>query len=126
MTKSPLLTLLILVLILVIPIVLVFLDRLRMDLAAIIMAVALGVAQILGFGLLGPANTPSAAVKAISGFSLPVVFTLVALFIMTRVLDRSGVTRWIAFGLIRLGGNNETIFNRGFHSHDRVFVINHE
>ena len=114
MAESSLVTLLILILILVIPIVLVFLDRLRMDLAAIIMAVALGVAQILGFGLLGPANTPSAAVKAISGFSLPVVFTLMALFIMTRVLDQTGVTRWIAFRLIRLGGNNETILIGAF------------
>lgn len=114
MTETSLVPLLILVLILIVPIVLVFLDRLRMDLAALIMAVALGTMQLLGFGMLGPSNSPSEAVKAISGFSQPVVFTLIALFIMTRVLDRSGVTRWIAFRLIRLGGNNETILIGAF------------
>jgi len=114
--NTPFFTMLLFALILIIPIVLVIVNRLRMDLAAIIMAVALGLAQILGFGMLGAVNTPGDSVKSISGFGQPVVFTLIALFIMTRVLDRTGVTRWIAFRLIRLGGNNESVLIGAFTS----------
>lgn len=108
------LTVIILFLIVIIPLVLVFLNRLRMDVAALIMAVCLGILQLAGMGMLGPANTPGDAVKAISGFSQPVVLTLIALFIMTRVLDKSGLTRWLAFRLIRLGGSNETFLIAAF------------
>ncbi|MHB8135945.1 MAG: SLC13 family permease [Anaerolineaceae bacterium] len=114
MDQTPLFPILILILLLTIPLLLVFLNRLRLDLAALIMAVGLGLSQLLGLGMLGPANTPSDAVKAISGFSQPVVLTLISLFIMTQVLDRSGVTRWIAFRLVRLGGNNTTILIGAF------------
>lgn len=108
------LTILLLFLILIIPLVLVFLNRLRMDVAALIMAVMLGLLQLFGMGMLGPVHSPADAVKAISGFSQPVVLTLIALFIMTRVLDKSGLTRWLAFRLVRLGGNNESILIAAF------------
>ena len=98
---------LLLVAIICVPLALVILNRLRMDLAALVMAVSLGVLQLLGVGILGLANAPQEAVKAVSGLSQPVVVTLLALFIMTRGLDKSGVTRWIAQKLIKLGGHSE-------------------
>lgn len=97
----------ILCIVVVVPFILVGLNRLRIDLAALLIATLLGLGQFLGLALLGPANTPAAAIKAISGFSEPVVITLLSLFILTRALDRSGVTRWIARRLIRLGGQSE-------------------
>ncbi len=96
-----------LILIVAIPLTLVVIGKLRMDLAAIFMAVALGIFQAAGAAMLGPASTPSAAAKAIEGFGQPVVITLLALFILTQALDKSGVTRWIARKVIQIGGNRE-------------------
>ena len=39
-------------------------------------------------------------------FSQSVVITLIALFILTRGLEKSGVTRWIAQSIVRTGGSN--------------------
>ncbi len=93
--------------VLVIPIILVITDRLRVDVAAILIAVVLGLAQYLGMGIFGPPNTPNDAVQAISGFSQPTVLTLLGLFIVTRCLDRTGVTRWIARRILAVGGTSE-------------------
>lgn len=98
---------LLLFVILVVPLGLVIANRLRMDLAAMIMAAALGILQLLGVGVLGPAGSPKDAINAISGFSQPVVITLLSLFIITRGLDKSGVTRWIARRVLKVGGQNE-------------------
>lgn len=106
MSPSEIIALAALLLILIIPLTLVLLNRLRIDVAALIMAVSLGAMQLLGYAMLGPANTPKDAVKAISGFGEPVVITLLALFIITHGLDKSGVTRRIAFQLIRIGGGH--------------------
>ena len=106
MSPSEIIALVALLLILFIPLTLVLLNRLRIDVAALIMAVSLGVMQLLGYAMLGPANTPKDAVKAVSGFGEPVVITLLALFIITHGLDKSGVTRRIAFQLIRIGGGH--------------------
>lgn len=95
------------ILVLAVPLVFVFLNRLREDVAALLMAVLLGIAQALGLGVLGPAGTPDNASKALSGFGTPEVLTLVALFIITACLDKFGVTRWIASSLLRIGGNSE-------------------
>lgn len=95
-----------LVIILVIPLAFVMVNRLRMDLAALLMAILLGALQFAGLGMLGPAHTPQDAAKAISGFSQSVVITLISLFILTRGLEKSGVTRWIARQIIRLGGKS--------------------
>jgi len=94
-----------LIAIILIPIVFVIWGRLRMDLAALLMAACLGILQFTGLGMLGPVNTPQDAIKVLSGFSQPVVISLIALFILTRGLEKSGVTRWIAERVIRLGGN---------------------
>ena len=98
---------LLLVVVVAVPLVLVSLNRLRMDVAALLIAVLLGVAQFLGLGMLGAARAPAEAVQAIAGFSQPVVVTLLALFILTRGMDKSGITRWIARHLLRLGGSSE-------------------
>ncbi len=96
---------LILLAVLFIPLVLVFTNRLRIDLAALLMAVSLGVLQFAGFGILGPAGTPDAARKILSGFGQPIILILISLFILTRVLEKSGVTRWIAWQLLRVSGD---------------------
>lgn len=95
-----------LIIILVVPLASVMMNRLRLDLAALLMAILLGILQFAGLALLGPAHTPQDAVKAISGFGQPVVITLISLFVITRGLDKSGITRWIAHQMIRLGGKN--------------------
>lgn len=96
-----------LIIVVAVPLIFVSRNRLRMDLAALLIALILGVGQFLGLGLLGPEHTPQAAIKAISGLSEPAVLTLLSLFIITRSLDKSGVTRWIARRLIDLGGRSE-------------------
>ncbi len=89
------------------PLIFVAANRLRMDLAGLIIAALLGALQFFGLGMLGPAGTPQAATQALSGFAQPVIITLISLFILTRGLDKSGVTRWIAARVIALGGNSE-------------------
>lgn len=96
-----------LIIVVAVPLIFVSRNRLRMDLAALLIALILGLGQFLGLGVLGPEHTPQAAIKAISGLSEPAVLTLLSLFIITRSLDKSGVTRWIARRLIDLGGRSE-------------------
>ncbi|CAN5582960.1 SLC13 family permease [soil metagenome] len=95
------------VLVLLIPLALVFMGRLREDVAALMMAALLGLAQFFGMGVLGPAHTPEAASKALTGFGTPEVITLLSLFILTYCLDKYGVTRGIASRLLKIGGRSE-------------------
>jgi di/tricarboxylate transporter len=95
------------IVIIILPLLLVTMNRLRVDVAALLIAAALGVAQLLGFGILGAPNTPGDAAKSISGLSQPVVVTLFGLFIITRCLDKTGVTRWIARRLLAIGANSD-------------------
>ncbi len=81
--------------------------KLRADLAALSLAVLLGLAQFAGLGVLDAPSSPGGALKAISGFGQPVVITLLSLFIITRCLEKTGVTRLLARGLLRLGGASE-------------------
>jgi len=103
MTFAPLF----LIIIVAIPLILVTRNRLRADLAALLIAVILGLGQFLGLGLLGPEHTPQDAIKAFSGLSEPAVLTLISLFIITQSLDKSGVTRWIAHRITYLGSRSE-------------------
>jgi len=96
-----------LIVVVAIPLVLVSLDRLRIDVAALLIAVVLGTAQFLGMSILGAAHTSGDAIKAISGLSQPVVLTLLSLFIITHGLDKSGITCWIARYLLKIGGHSE-------------------
>lgn len=103
-------TIWLLLLIVLIPILLVAFNKIRMDLAALLIAALLGIFQLAGFGMLGPANTPADASKAITGFSQPVIITLIALFILTSSLEKSGVPRWLASRLVRIGGENPATY----------------
>ncbi len=94
-------------LVLAIPLTLVFMNRLREDVAALLMAALLGIAQVLGLPVLGPAGQADAAGRALTGFGTPEVIALMALFILTACLDKYGVTRWIAGKLLSLGGKSE-------------------
>lgn len=89
------------------PLVLVVRDRLRPDLAALLIALTLGLGQLSGLALFGPRDTPEAAVEAFSGFSEPVVLTLLSLFIVTYSLQKSGATSWLARRILRIGGQSE-------------------
>lgn len=91
----------------VIPLPFIFTNRLREDVGALLIAAVLAVAQTLGLGVLGPPGTPGDASKAISGFAQPVVITLLSLFALTRCLDKTGVTRWMAQRVLAIGGRSE-------------------
>ncbi len=97
------LSILLLVLTAGIPLFLVVMNKLRMDIAGLLIAVLLGVYQLLGLQILGPAHTPINAIRSISGFSQPVVITLIALFIFTFALEKTGITRWLAQYIIGWG-----------------------
>jgi di/tricarboxylate transporter len=90
-----------------IPLIFVVMNRMRVDVAALVMAAVLGLAQFSGMGVLGPAHHPDDAVEAIAGLSQPVVIILISLFIITRSLERTGVTRWLAGHALAIGGHSE-------------------
>lgn len=94
--------------VLFVPLTLVFTGKLREDIAALVMAGSLGLAQFFGMGVLGPAHSPDDATKALTGFGTPEVLTLLSLFILTFCLDKYGVTRGIAKKLLTIGGKSES------------------
>lgn len=71
-------------------------EVLRADLVALLVLIALGVSGVL---------TPQ---EALSGFSRSAVITIIAIFILTEGLDRTGVTHTLAEWLVRLGGSTES------------------
>ena len=81
--------------VIIIPLTLVVLNRWRVDVAALFMMVVLGLAQYLGFSILGDASSPQQTLLAISGFGQPVVVTLIGLFILTQALTNNGVMLWL-------------------------------
>ena len=91
-----------------VPLLLVWLGRWRVDLAALFMIVSMGTAQFLGLGILGRAGSPQDTLLAISGFSQPVVVTLIALFILTQSLTNNGVMIWLGQRLATAGANSES------------------
>lgn len=98
----------IVVIALIAPLALVALNRLRSDVAALLIVIMLSAAQWVGFGVLGKPSTPGDAIKAIAGFGQPVVMTLISLFIILRALDKTGITRWLAQRLLTVGGASES------------------
>jgi len=88
-----------------IPLGLVFRKIIRLDIAALLIAACLGIFQVLGFQVLGPAHTPSNAIRAISGFSLPVVITIISLTIVTTALEKTGVINKLSTKVINASGN---------------------
>ncbi|MBK8137376.1 MAG: hypothetical protein IPK52_16435 [Chloroflexi bacterium] len=53
------------------PLALAFVDRMRMEVAALLIAAILGIAQFLGMATLGAPNTPSEANRVLIGLSQP-------------------------------------------------------
>lgn len=77
--------------------IIVFITQIiRPDLAALLLLVALGATQLL---------TPQ---QTFSGFGRSAVITILALFILTNALHRTGVTRHLGAGLLRLAGGGQT------------------
>lgn len=101
-------TQILLILVVAIPLLLVALDRIRMDLAALAIATLLGLMQFAGLEMLGKAGAPAEALKAVSGFGQPVIIILISLFMITRGLENIGITRWVADQILQAGGNSET------------------
>jgi di/tricarboxylate transporter len=91
-----------------VPVLLLVFNKIRSDVAALLIALLLGLAQFAGLPVLGDANAPAQAVKAIAGFAQPVVITLFSLFIITIALEDSGVTRVMAHQVLKLGGHSES------------------
>src|SRR5574339_1226563 len=89
------------------PLLMVAAGRWRVDLAALFMIVALGAAQFLGLGILGAARSPQDVLLAISGFSQPVIVTLIGLFILTQALTANGVMDWLGQRLGRMAADSE-------------------
>lgn len=92
----------------IIPLLLIATNRIRLDIAAIMTALALALGQLLGLGVLGAPNTPDDTIKSLSGLAEPVTVTLFSLFIITRCLDKTGITRWLAQRLLKISGSSET------------------
>ena len=95
------------VFVIVIPLSLVMSNRWRVDIAALFIMVALGLAQFLGYSILGDEQSPQQTLLAISGFSQPVVVTLIGLFILTQTLSHNGVMLWLGQRLSLAGQNSE-------------------
>jgi di/tricarboxylate transporter len=89
------------------PLLLVLFNRWRVDVAALFIIVALGLAQFLGFQILGDAQSPQTTLLAISGFSQPVVITLIGLFVLTQALTDNGVMLWLERWLAKIGTGSE-------------------
>jgi len=94
-------------LVILIPLLLVMFNRWRMDVAALFIVATLGLGQFLGLGVLGEPGNPSDALLAISGFSQPVVITLIGLFVVTEALSYNGAMQWFGQRLGKAGARSE-------------------
>jgi len=94
--------------VILIPLLLVMFNRWRMDVAALFIVAALGLAQFFGLGVLGEPGNSSDTLLAISGFSQPVVITLIALFVITQALSHNGAMQWFGQRLGKAGAQSET------------------
>ena len=83
---------LITLIILAVAVILLLFNVTRPDLIALLVLISLGLTSVI---------TPG---DVFFGFSRSAVITVMALFIMTNALYRTGVTRWMGEGLLQLGG----------------------
>jgi di/tricarboxylate transporter len=74
---------------------LIITDRLRPDLTALLVVLTLYLTRVIGVE------------EALSGFSQSAVITIMAVFILTAGLERTGATRWASQQVLRLAGNSE-------------------
>ncbi len=77
-------------------VVLFFSGRVRLDMTAAMVIVALAVSGVL---------TPA---EAVSGFGNPLVLLIAGLFIVSEGLSRTGVASWVGQRIVAIGGNDET------------------
>ncbi len=98
---------LVVVVIVVVPLALAIANRIRVDLAALFIACGLAVAQLIGFAIFDNVGAADVTAIAIAGFGRPVVVTMISLFIVSRVLDRIGITSWLARRILWLSGTSE-------------------
>lgn len=84
-----------LIVIIAITLALIISNRLLPDVVAVLVMLALGIT-----GLVTPQQT-------LSGFSNPVVITLIGLFVITQSLEDTGVIQWIARQINNMGGGSE-------------------
>lgn len=82
--------------ILVITIVVIVTERIRIDVAALLVLVTLAITGLV---------TPS---EALSGFSNPAVVTVWAVFILSGGLSRTGIANFVGQQVLHLAGDNET------------------
>ncbi|MFN8412738.1 MAG: SLC13 family permease [Anaerolineales bacterium] len=94
--------------VIVVPLLLVIFNQWRVDVAALCIIVSLGIAQFLGISILGDTNSPKDTLLAISGFSQPVVVTLIGLFILTQTLSYNSVMTWLGQRLAAAGRDSES------------------
>ncbi len=80
--------------ILAVAIVLLLSNILRADLIALLVMISLGLSGVITSG------------EIFSGFSRSAVITIIAIFILTNGLYRTGVTRWLGERLLRLSGSS--------------------
>ena len=76
--------------------VLILSNRLRPDVIALLVLLALGFTGVV---------TPE---EAISGFSRPAVITIIGLFIISRGLEDTGIVQWLADRLREIGKGSES------------------
>lgn len=70
-------------------------ERLRPDLTALLVTLSLRLTGVIS------------TEEALSGFSRSAVITILAVFILTHGLERTGATSWVGRQLLRLAGNSE-------------------
>lgn len=75
--------------------VLIFSNRIRADVVAVLVLLALSAAGIVNLQ------------EALSGFSSTTVITIIGLFIVTHALEETGVVQWIGNRLMTIGGGSE-------------------
>lgn len=85
----------ILIIIIVAALALIVSDRLRADLVALLVLLALAFSGLVS------------SQEAVSGFSRSAVITIIGLFVITQGLENTGLVQWIANHLRRIGGGSE-------------------
>ena len=100
------LTQILILVVFLLPLLAVMLGRLRMDIAALMIAGLLAILQYIGFEVMGPTSDAGSALRALSGFGQSTVVVLVCLFILTAALEKSGFARWITQQILHIGGNS--------------------
>lgn len=93
--------------VILLPLLLVSAGRLRLDLAGIVSALMLGIAQSCGLPVLGAPGDSEAAARTLIGLGQPVIAILFSLIVVTRSLEKTGVARWLAHKVIVLGKDSE-------------------